>query len=373
MKKRAFRLLMWLMVLFFTASCLQPFTLTPSQITSSSLPVHLLWQVELNEPIVQKPILYDSILVVLSVRMLYALDIDTGQILWNHSTRWRRGHFPIAVQDNVVVLGDTGGYLTVLQLQTGEILWQADLGADNVDYVRDVDIEDDIVYSGGQPTYVEARRLITGEILWTIDVNDALQADMSMRGLRLGVKDGMVFAFGSRIHVIDANTGRIIRVLDLNIGGGQILDDKWYGANIAYQLPTFEVILQYQSPTFKENYGSCALFRMPLELRNDVIYASGYCGGVFAIDAEGEIIWQYETMLDAESPIALYHGNVYALFSNGQIHAIDSASGENRGILTTDGTIPGVIQGELSARGLNANDSALVVTFGNRQIWAFSD
>lgn len=373
MSRRISYISLYFIVLLSTVSCFLPLALTPTEIISSTLPIHLLWQVELKDAVVQKPILHKNILLVLTSKALYAIEQNSGKILWRRDTVYQRMHFPLVVNDDIVALGDSSGYLTVLDLKTGHVRWQLDVGGDESDYVSDVVVKDEVVYVVGQDTFIEARYVETGKLIWDIDGLDALSVGISSRGVRLIVQDDKVYIIGTEVHIADVKTGEIVDVKDINIGKGQVVNHIMYHANHAYKLPTFTVIAEYKSPTFKEVYGNCILFRTPLEIRGDIFYAPGYCGGVFAVDLAGKILWEYEPALDAESPVALFHENVYALLSNGQIHAIDAVDGKNRGSLTTNGTIPGLMVGDLSARGITANESVLIATFGNRQVWAFGD
>ena len=67
-----------------------------------------------------------------------------------------------------------------------------------------------------------------------------------------------------------------------------------------------------------------------------------------------------------------YQDHLYVLFNDGTIRAIDTKSGEERGVLQTNKRTPGRIRNsDWHASGLVSNESVLVATFNDQDIWAF--
>lgn len=135
------------------------------KINSSSLPVELLWQSELDEAVNQHPFITNGTVVVSTSQAIYGLDIETGQRVWKHSTLYQPVPDPIIFIEGKIICGNDAGQFNALDITTGEVIWQRKLGDRTDDYfdVRSLVATDSIVYAASQPTAIEAIDLNTGD------------------------------------------------------------------------------------------------------------------------------------------------------------------------------------------------------------------
>lgn len=91
--------------------------------------------------------------------------------------------------------------------------------------------------------------------------------------------------------------------------------------------------------------------------------------GVFSLDLESyEIVQTYLSDLYVMGSIAVYKDALYALTSNGEIHAFDPINGRSVGLLKTNQSVGGTV---ILPYGILSDNEVLVVTFGDDAIYVF--
>ncbi|MFN8493912.1 MAG: PQQ-binding-like beta-propeller repeat protein [Caldilineaceae bacterium] len=369
---RAFKKLVLVSLLTcFVASCTALSIPQPRAIISSSLPLQLLWQIQLDEAVAQQPLITEQVIVVLSTKALYGLDSHSGNQLWRQPTVYQRGAFPMVVSDKMVVYGDSAGYTTALALNTGDVVWRYKIGDGNTDFMNSIALDEHLFFALAQPTYVEARKLDTGELIWQLEGSEH---NIDTRGAYLFVQSEKLYIVtAQQVHIVNKATGQIEKVVDASVYGAQVVNKRLYDSHAVFDLNTFDLLFALKPSSRKLLYGNCEQFKLPYTISEDFVYGAGYCGGIFAIQPKGEIAWAYHEALDSETPMALFNADLYALFDNGEIHAINPLTGENQGILKTNGPLPGfVANSNFASRGLTTNGSVLIATFNDLSVWAFS-
>lgn len=343
----------------------QPITTMPRQIEESSLPTHLLWKVELDGVISQNPILSNDGAIVITNNKIYKLDTVDGQVLWSHELTARLRKKPLVEADKLIY-GDSNGRVFVLDLKDGSLIWQHNIGEAEDNSISSFIIEDGVVYVATQPTEIEARDLSTGERIWHLS---GWQQNIPDRAAKLFLVDEELYLFTTEFHVLDLQTGAVIRAERLNVNPSQLVNGQFFASEWVRDAQTLEVIMPL-SPQ-----GNCKGFKQPYTFFDDYIFGAGSCGGVFAIDiATYKIKWTYRSEIMAHRPVAVYKDQLYILFEDGEIHAVNLRTGSEQGILIMNKNVRGLtMNASPASRGLIANNNILIATFNDQNVWAFCE
>ena len=188
------------------------------------------------------------------------------------------------------------------------------------------------------------------------------------------VSGGIPYLLPEPVGMIDAETGEIREQLDMRREKGSSHDNRMYLAYQAYDFPKLDFAVTYGIPVSEGQERICAQFNARFTFSSEFVFAAGSCSGIYRLDRDGVIQWIYESNSNATPPMALLDGTLYVLFNSGEIHAIDAATGKNRGSLLLSQPLPGIYWGsDEPARSIHTSGDAIIVTFGNQQCWAFSD
>ncbi len=361
----------WLLaVLLGMAACRPAPSFSPRNVVESSLPIELKWQAQVDEQVDRQPAISEEIIVVATDTALYGLEKENGARQWRHEFN---NHQPspvkMAADDEIVVYGDRDGLLTALRLSSGEVLWRhipCNRGS-TLNGSNSIIVADGVVYAAFQPTVIEARKIESGDLIWEI-CNSA--SEIPSRGVQLLLENEDLYVNTYEIHVLNVENGEIEYASEVNIGGiAQLKNGRFYGNSWVRDAETLRLINELKSPTYKPLYGACTTYRPPYTFLDDQFFGIGYCGGLMALDQEtNDIQWRYNVDVDGKSPIAIYNDNLYVLFKNGEIHAVEPELGNSLGILKTDALVESLSD---PSGGIVANDDILIITFGDNNIWAF--
>nr|CAA6810791.1 MAG: Quino(hemo)protein alcohol dehydrogenase, PQQ-dependent (EC [uncultured Thiotrichaceae bacterium] len=131
-----------------------------------------------------QPLVYDGVMYVSgSYSRMYAIDVKTGEELWQYDARLPEGILPCcdvvnrggAIYGDVIIFGTLDARLVALNLKTGDVVWKdkiADYKA-GYSYTAAPLIVDGMVITGnsggefGVIGEVQARNAETGEMIWT--------------------------------------------------------------------------------------------------------------------------------------------------------------------------------------------------------------
>lgn len=336
-------------------------------IVSSSLPVEPLWQIEVDEPVNERPLIVDDVVIVSTTQAIYGLDTVTGQRRWKHPTV-RRSSLAPAVAPNKVIYGDRKGQVITLDTATGEVIWQHKVGDTKSRVVDSIIIDNGMVCVATYPTEIEALDLETGEPIWYVNGSDN---GIPTFGAKLYLHNNNLYAFTIEVHILDAETGCIKQVIQQDMEPSQLVNGRFYTSQWVRDADTLALISKLESPSSVFLSDGCENFLTPYTFSKNLFYAIGQCGGVYALDIESnEIKWGYHSEIFGESPTATYRSRLYALFDDGQIHTIEPQTGEVKGVLKTNLELPG---GVTTASGIVANEAVLIATFNDKNVWAFCE
>jgi len=201
-----------------------------------------------------------------------------------------------------------------------------------------------------------------------VQINDTV---FPSRGARLFIGENeSLYVATTEVHILNLNTGSIEQMFEQNLAGIQhLVDGRFYGRNWVRDAYSMEMISTLTSPSYKPLYGSCEDFRQPFTFGPSNVYVVGSCGGVFSLDLDNYTVTEsYLSNLDVATPVTIYQNLLYALTSNGEVHAIDPVTGLNAGVLRTNKNVDSL---RMSSSGVTSDNEVLIVTFDDRDIFTF--
>jgi outer membrane protein assembly factor BamB len=303
-----------------------------------------LWRRQLRDNVATSPVVADGVLYIGGEdQTLYALDALTGEDRWTFTAGDRIVSSP-AVQAGRVFFGGGDALLYALDAQTGRVLWR---------YAFDAPVEatpavsaDGIVYAVSTGAQLAAVRAASGKEVWSVerrfgfhaapavgetlvfvaDQNGAVeaydrhtgQAAWSWQGAYGDYFAGSPLLLGRRLiavsntgalHVLDADTGAP-RQPDLNLGDGVSASPTWNGDTLFITTQNKEVFglqagpevhsLQFKQAwqyAFSPEGNPEKAPQASLVWANDTLYAALYNGDLVAVDAasgRGETLAQFK-------------------------------------------------------------------------------
>ena len=140
---------------------------------------------------------------------VYALDSQTGAILWRYDTvlpvltLW--GTSAPVIDSGLVLVAFANGKLVALELTTGRLVWERWIGLpkgrSEFERLTDVDgqfwVENNVVYAAGYQSRVAALSLPQGQPLWTRDLSSYVALTADADALYVAEADGSVTALAA--------------------------------------------------------------------------------------------------------------------------------------------------------------------------------
>lgn len=148
-----------------------------------------------TDHIVGGPVVVDEmVLIPSSDGNLYALDIDTGESVWEKPFTARAALWssPVIDEDRLY-LGSLDHYLYALDLSSGEVIWEVDLGAAIADSPT---LTNGYLLVGTFGQIVDAVDVESGQVVWTFEAEDSVWGNPSVSGdvAYVGDVSGLVYA-----------------------------------------------------------------------------------------------------------------------------------------------------------------------------------
>ncbi|VFP87378.1 outer membrane protein assembly factor BamB [Candidatus Erwinia haradaeae] len=144
------------------------------------------WTQNVAGEVLSAPVISDYIVLVhTSNGMLQGLDQNNGSIKWSINldtpTLSLRGQSEPTITLGTVVIGSDNGYISAININDGQIIWQKKItrthGASAIDRLTDVDVSplivNGIIYSLAYNGNLTALTLESGQILWQHDIGSA--------------------------------------------------------------------------------------------------------------------------------------------------------------------------------------------------------
>ena len=174
---------------------------------------------------------------------LYAIDINTGKVIWNYQTdnyvngtptiykdkvifggcdnhvhiisaltgkkvqSYDAGTYiacSIAVDKKIAYFGNYNGVFTALDINKGEVIWKYE-DSDMGPFISSASVDDNVVIAGSRDNNLYCFDKFSGKVKWVFETGDAIDSSpvISKTNVLSASKDGF-------IYVIDINTGNII-------------------------------------------------------------------------------------------------------------------------------------------------------------------
>lgn len=127
------------------------------------------WDFYLSSPIIHNDVVYFGS----SDSNLYALNLNTGELVWKFKTM-ASIHSSPAYYNNKIIVGSWDSSVYALDASTGDLRWQFETGKDFEQYIwhgvqASPSVENDIVYVGSRDGSVYALNVETGKPIWSND------------------------------------------------------------------------------------------------------------------------------------------------------------------------------------------------------------
>jgi outer membrane protein assembly factor BamB len=344
-----------------------------------NFPLRLRWQQRLDRSLVLPPRLWSETVIVpiaysRNVSWLYALDIRSGDILWQRGgsdlrvTNWPGSRLS---QGGKLVVGVDEG-VQALDLRTGETLWTAPslMSVDNVAY------GDGKVFVRVEWSIFSAYDLETGEMLWQsgVDQRSEIYYDAHNQSLI-----AVPATFSGDYYWLDPDSGKILRVkpgtIQIERMTTPIVENGklYYGAFVMDAASATSLCVH---PEYAESLYPGDMF-YDLPLLNEVLYISTSLSVVAFDTVACQPRWEYQPQgslgrkrPEVVSNPAVLNGVVYAIFSDATLRAIDQQSGMEVGYWQAD-AVKYSFRDNSAIPGVVASNDMVIASFGNGQLYAF--
>lgn len=243
----------------------------------------------------------------------YALDADTGRVIWKRSIGRLNASSPAYYRHRLYIVNLVPGHIVKLDAKTGKTIWKRSLpGRAESSPV----VVDRTVYFGCENGQLFALSTISGNVRWATTLGGAVKSAPAYRRGTLYVGD-----YGGYMNAVDAKTGKI----------------------------------EWQTSSLGQGFGTSGQFYSTPAVAFGRVYAGNNDDRVYSFDLhDGTLAWSYSTggyaysgptvATTRHSPPTVYigsfDGNVYALDAkDGSLRWSRSAGGQVVGSLSAVGEI----------------------------------
>lgn len=252
----------------------------------------------------------------------YALDLETGETLWEFSTEL--GFYATAaVRDGAVYVGDADGAFYCLDAASGELRWAY---AANAEIDSSANFFEDKVLFGSQDATLYCLDTASGELVWKYTIDDQIRCSPTVVEDRCFIAgcDGL-------LHVIDLKTGEEAAAVEI---GSQTMctpaalgDRVYFGTEgetfYCVDWRAAEITWSYQHPKRRFPYRSSAA------VTDDLVVVGGRDKMVHGLDPEsGESLWEFAGRARFDSSPVIVGERIFIGSSDGRLYALDRKSGE---------------------------------------------
>lgn len=233
------------------------------------------------------PVVADDMVFVAGGSRLHALDVEDGCEVWSASLAGNAVFSDATVDEGVLYVGDSEGYIQAIYLPTGERFWYTRVGSAAASAPV---VDGDLVYVRTDEGTVTALHTATGEVMWQVQGGWTFSPSgpVVTEGLVVSAEAGGIF------QALDADTG--IRRWEVTVPGIAV------GSPVAVN---GTVIVSTELPS--------------------------RTGMITAMDATtGMQRWQVEIGAALASPLRTVGGIVYFGDAGGAVRMLDAATGNER-------------------------------------------
>ena len=260
-----------------------------------------------------------------------AFNINSNNLIWETNLGWSSSSSPIIVKNNIFVGSSDGLY--ALEKDSGEILWNFKMGA-----VSSIPVYvNGVVYCGSHDGNIYAINSKNGDLEWTFETNDEIYGSPVVKNnvLFIGSNDGYMYA----INIKDKELKWKFKTDRPIVSSSLIVNkDLYFGSwdGNLYSLETETGKLKWKFTTGWGIDSTPAFF-------DDTIFVGSEDTNFYAIDAEdGTLKWIFPTNGGIQSSATVYGGFVFFGSSDGKLYAVNALSGDLEWCIAPDYFIEGI-------------------------------
>jgi len=226
--------------------------------------------------------------------VVWAFDPTTGTDLWFFDDATGPYIEGGAIGDGLFVIGNNDGHVYALDVESGELVWKFRTG--HRVWATPL-IVSDTVYIGSMDRHLYALNLTDGEVRWAFHATGAFASAPALRGDTL-----FIGAFDDRLYAVDANTGSerwYFAGKNWFWGSPAVYSDTVYAADVdgnVYALDAESGAQVWHKP-LRDTRGRKVPVRAGPALAEDgsKLFVCGQNGTLYALDTtDGFVLWSAE-------------------------------------------------------------------------------
>ncbi len=270
---------------------------------------------------------------------LYALDEDTGELVWNFTTGYYVRSTPAVVEEKVFV-GSSDGKFYALDAYDGSLIWvfeRPSIEGDRTWYDSSpaVDTVEGRVYIGAHVRNNKSGEvhqeffclnMATGELLWNV-VEEYGTIQVSSPAIS---GNAIFISLGEKMLSLDKMTGQQLWEFPSEMShssptvanGTVFIQSMVAGTFYALDMYTGSLKWKHDQPDLGGWVNPSPAYH------NGVVFVGSWDFGVYAFDAgTGKVLWKYETGSVVASSLAVADGKTVITSMDGFLYVLDESNG----------------------------------------------
>lgn len=261
----------------------------------------------------------------------YALNINTGALLWHHTANSALVYSSPTYSDGVVYLGGINSRVYAFHAGTGVIKWSYQVGNSGIE--SDAVVVNGTIYVGCNDDFLVAINAETGVEKWRYMTGGNISASPT-------IGNGSVY-FGSsdgKIYAVDTANGTLKWSFTtngmINQSGPALVNNTIYAGSRDGHIYAIDAITGLQKWKFSSN--GISFEQSSPTVSNGIVYIGAWYdvsnfsrkGSFYAINANtGQLVWETLQNTGISSSPTVAGGIVYITADDNLIHALDAATG----------------------------------------------
>ena len=283
----------------------------------------LLWSFETESDLKPPPLVAGGVVLVEDLANLYALDASTGDLLWSEKSALGGSNHAALVSDGTVYIptsprGDDFG-VSAVDAVSGEQLWATEMPRSGLSLLFPLTAAGSNIYVSND-LQVDALEVTTGELIWSFISDAPVQAPPT-------ASSGVVYlnAHGTA-YALDESTGEQL----WSYGGGLFILDAPVVVDGVWYLSDSGVLHALDAATGQPfwSFDEVNVIGAPAAAEG-MVFVNGPLGSFYALDAAtGDPLWSLEGEDWSLSSVLVVGGVLYADSLHGYLHTLDARTGE---------------------------------------------
>jgi len=247
---------------------------------------------------------------------VYALDPDTGALIWKHRTEGPIVEGSVCIHDGTLYIGSFDHNMYALEASSGRLIWKFRT-ADKV--ASSPVIDGGLLYFGGKDHNVYALDAKSGVLAWKQKTSGGIISEAVVCGDRLiiGSYDHNLYCLDKRtgtMHWKFATQGEIHNANGFAVREGVVYFSSFDDYVRAVDIASGRLLWRHRLGI----YGCTAA---PV-LHDDVLYCPSRNGILYAVSTEGRLLWKFTTRDNIGIPL-VHEERIYVGSCDHSLHCID--------------------------------------------------